>query len=858
MEAEASLPSAGPPLLALEDVKARGGELRQLLQRRPFTAGTEARRLELRSQLEQLLLSSYEEAVAADVDVVLWKVVTYQLIGEYRRRIALKASALEEDSGSSRAHDELKIIIAAFQRYLADSTLFYRGLITKVEELFCLSRVRHALRLSEANSPDSLDLELIALQRSLRAEQEEHKSVMSCHRWLVVLGDLERYHRSIPGIGEEELQHHRDAAVRCYHAAIFLKPTNGNPHNQLAVIACRDGNELEQLYHYCRSLACREPFPTALENMRLVFKNNEDMFLAVQKNRQKNKFSKKKKSRPVAVTAVQPTPKMDKLAYFLLEFVRLHGVLFMKDGVRELDTLRAATLRDYEAVLKRDLVSELTLLQLFAINIFACNNAKWHPEAPTRQGASVKKTSPNVQKLALKFTVEFVQLTITRAVRSQNTSKYLGSLTAFFEWLVHHPQVIKLGTKHYQRCWTLLWKSACQLFSNVAASRYITAEFTELMKRREGLPLLAEELELRGFLHLEAAHALLPFVSTFAAVPSTLSRQDLPRAMRPTKLLLLAIELASPPLSVINFEEAEEGVSFFLQKAGGSEEATKQARGHKRPGATVPEGARGPKPTKLSKKAFREQKRAAAATAATTSAVDQLRADAPAFQPGQGSIVAAGSAMEPQGTIGSGRIPSLGGQSEHLMELSREEWFFSGMEVGAGPGVEEATAAAAATSSAAVAAVLPGPVASAAIAAPTTPLSLFGAADCSGGPFGRLLHESKRGADADMEEASVSQCGEQQDPGSAVAAVWTSLISSEPEEPHSFFSGLSEGGQPFSAPPPEPARSAAISSASIWGWNGSSTTSSSGWPGEGSSEHKQVPLEPIVEREVPYVDWSGK
>jgi hypothetical protein len=36
-----------------------------------------------------LLLTSYEEAVAADVDVVLWKVVTYQLIGEYRKRIAV-------------------------------------------------------------------------------------------------------------------------------------------------------------------------------------------------------------------------------------------------------------------------------------------------------------------------------------------------------------------------------------------------------------------------------------------------------------------------------------------------------------------------------------------------------------------------------------------------------------------------------------------------------------------------------------------------------------------------------------------------------------------------------------------------
>lgn len=274
--------------------------------------------------------------------------------------------------------------------------------------------------------------------------------MLSCHRWLVVLGDLERYHRAIPGLGEDERLRHRDAAIRCYNAALFLKPANGNPHNQLAVIASRDGNELEQLYHYCRSLACKDPFPTALENMRLVFKNNEEMFLAVQKNLQKKKFSKKKGRAATVRQESAQAPKLDKLSYFVVEFVRVHGILFMKDDVRELDTLRAAVLRDYEAVLKRDLVTELMLLQLHAVNLFSCNNAKWHPEVPARQGANANKPSPNVQRLALKFTVEFVHLTIAKAVRSQDSSKYLGSITAFFEWLVHHPQVCFPTRTHTQ------------------------------------------------------------------------------------------------------------------------------------------------------------------------------------------------------------------------------------------------------------------------------------------------------------------------------------------------------------------------------------------------------------------------
>lgn len=359
------------------------------------------------------------------------------------------------------------------------------------------------------------------------------------------------------------------------------------------------------------------------------------------------------------------------------------------------------------------------------------------------------------------------------------------------------------------------------------------------MKHREGLPLLAEELELRGFLHLEAAQAVLPIVSTYAAVPSTLSRQDLPRAMRPTKLLLLAKALASPPLSFINCKEEEQGLVFLQQKPGPSERAVKEAGTNKRPGSTVPDGARGPKPKKLSKRALREQKQVAAAevppVSSSAGVVTNAAKEEPVFQPGQGSIVEAGYSSEPQGTIGSERAPAAGeGPAEELMELSREEWFFSGMEVAAGPGADEASAAAAATSSSAIAAVLPEVAAglSPPVAVTAVPLSLFGAADSSASAFGRLLHDCKGGGDVVMEETGESQADGEEDAGPSVASVWTSLISPEPEEPHSFFSGLTEGTRPFNSPGSlKPVRSPSLGSASIWGWNGPTTSTSAGWPG---------------------------
>jgi len=853
--AEPSAPSSLPEL-PIQDAKQRASEVRQLLQKKPFNAATEARRIELRSQLEQLLVTRYDEAVEKDIDVMLWKVATYQLIGEYRRRIALRAAEVEEDSSNARAQEELTRVVVAFTRYLADSTRFYRGLITKMEELFSLERVRHALRMTEPAEQDSLDLELVVLQRKLNAEKEEHRSVVSCHRWLVVLGDLARYRRAIPGLEEEERRRHTEAAVRCYGAAAFLKPTNGNPHNQLAVIACRNGNELEQLYHYCRSLACREPFATALENLRLVYKNNEELFSVAQLNLDLRKRAQKRKG---AKRAGAGPPKPDKLSLFLLEFVRVHGILFTRTGVRQLEALRPATLRDYETALKRDLVSERALLQLIAVNIFACTNVRWHPEEEAHAQPQPQKGKPNVQKTALKFTVEFMQLTINRAFRSQSSSKYLGPTTVFFEWIVHHPEVIKLGSKQDRRGWTFLWKSACQLFTNVAASRYISPEFTALMKRREGLPLLAEEQELRGFQQLEEAHAKLPIVSTYAAVPSTLSRQDLPRAMRPTKLLLLAQALAAPPLSLISYEE-DEGLFYHRQRPGSAPD-TAGGQGQKRQAAPAGDGARGGKAKKLSKRAAREQKQATAAAGSPSlslplspSAAASASAEESAFSPGQGPIVEE-RASGAHSAIGSGRAAST---------EEAEQWLFGGMRVAEeGPGAAAAAAAAAAISSSAAAAVLPGPAdtraesaeVSAAASAAAPPLSLFGA-PAAAGHFGCLL----RDGDAVMAEPRQESAAGLKSL-SAPTSVWGALVTPEPEAPHSFFSALVEGTHPFnSAPAAKTTRSPSLGTASIWGWDPAAAPSS-GWPGDRPTTEeepqKEEPSAPAAES-TPYIDWNAR
>nr|XP_027112028.1 protein SMG7L-like isoform X2 [Coffea arabica] len=93
------------------------------------------------------------------------------------------------------------------------------------------------------------------------------KCQFACHRFLICLGDLARY---------GELCKKQDAskwsvAFTYYLEASRIWPASGNPHNQLALLATYVGDAFLALYHCTRSLAVKEPFPDAWNNLMLLF-----------------------------------------------------------------------------------------------------------------------------------------------------------------------------------------------------------------------------------------------------------------------------------------------------------------------------------------------------------------------------------------------------------------------------------------------------------------------------------------------------------------------------------------------------------------------------------------------------------
>ena len=92
----------------------------------------------------------------------------------------------------------------------------------------------------------------------------------SCHRCLVHLGDLARYKELHSERARKDWSH----AVDFYHQALDVVPSNGLPHNQLAVLATYIDAECVAIYRYARSLLVSQPSITADANLVLLFKHN--------------------------------------------------------------------------------------------------------------------------------------------------------------------------------------------------------------------------------------------------------------------------------------------------------------------------------------------------------------------------------------------------------------------------------------------------------------------------------------------------------------------------------------------------------------------------------------------------------
>ncbi|KAJ3174664.1 hypothetical protein HDU87_007036 [Geranomyces variabilis] len=251
-------------------------KLRYLLKRPAsdgvFSEDVLQARVELRDALAVQILQNSDAVAAAsgkeeDLEGNLWKVAHYKIIEEFRKAEKGVYSRAKR-AGQAADRNELRLLTAHFRRFLSEATAFYARFICRLHRTFNLRGEAIATIIKQLSFAVGIDAEdesiVVATPVSDAAAS---RALKACHRSLIYLGDLARYR-----------EHHADrkatnwsAAVMFYNMAIRLIPENGNPYNQLAVIASHLGDELRAMECYTRSLAAERPFATASENLQILF-----------------------------------------------------------------------------------------------------------------------------------------------------------------------------------------------------------------------------------------------------------------------------------------------------------------------------------------------------------------------------------------------------------------------------------------------------------------------------------------------------------------------------------------------------------------------------------------------------------
>ncbi|OWZ19701.1 hypothetical protein PHMEG_0006010 [Phytophthora megakarya] len=463
---------------AYVELVALDKQLRDLLRADPSNVrDANALRQRLIGAATRLADASPAFAARKEVEQALWKPCFYRRIEDFRRRIRKAAADRADRATFARVSSD-------FQQFLSDAAAFYAHL-----------------------------RDVFATDARCRA---------NLHRCFVFLGDLARY---------RELHSHKakknfGAAEALYHRALSVQPDNGNPHNQLAVLATYVEAETVAVYRYCRSLLTSQPFTTAEENLALLFERSRQRPLAA----------------PMPFNAASSKDKSAFLKSCLHRLTRMHGILFALSTTATGDAATPVYPREMEAVLFKDMrtllqagvVGDALLLKVVVTNLFCIIRASdSRAQAPPLEDAlrlAIRTVTSVMEFLLESLDVKAKAGDGKSKDQTLTTFRLVGPVTVFCDYLELHPDML-------EKLEQLLVHRQKKLYSDVANDQgartdQFAAVFLETLAKlvnharirelyaplvasaqqnvdevpsavREQQRLLKESLELRGFAPLE-------------------------------------------------------------------------------------------------------------------------------------------------------------------------------------------------------------------------------------------------------------------------------------------------------------------------------------------------------------------
>ncbi|KNE64614.1 hypothetical protein AMAG_19255 [Allomyces macrogynus ATCC 38327] len=241
-------PSPPAPELTLAELEA---EYRRLLSTTdPLVQATQDARARLCNAYQRQMLADPCAAVADELEAKMWKTAFYRTMDEYRKQLKTvrrnpKPSGTSSTVTTAARRNLLAQLESDFRAFTHEAIGSYHHLVVDLRHAYELPL---SLGLGDPAPTNARTDGLDAAQRDA--------AVLLCFRSLIYLGDLARYREQLLNDGAAPSL---AVAHEYYMQAQALIPFNGNPHNQLAILAASKRHDLDAVYHYLRSMLAPHP-----------------------------------------------------------------------------------------------------------------------------------------------------------------------------------------------------------------------------------------------------------------------------------------------------------------------------------------------------------------------------------------------------------------------------------------------------------------------------------------------------------------------------------------------------------------------------------------------------------------------
>ncbi|XP_048845499.1 nonsense-mediated mRNA decay factor SMG7 isoform X1 [Brienomyrus brachyistius] len=335
-----------------------------------------------------------------------------------------------------------------------------------------------------------------------------------CQHCLVHLGDIARY------------RNQTSQAESYYRHAAQLVPSNGQPYNQLAILASSKGDHLSTIFYYCRSIAVKFPFPAASTNLQKA-------------------LSKALESRDEVKTKWS-------VSDFIKAFIKFHGHIYLSRSLEKLSGLRERLEDQFQMLILQKAFSSQQLVHITVINLFGLHHLRDYGSEADEQNFSPDEQISWVQLLAL--FMSFLGVMCSRAVLNKNSVEILGecplpAIKVSLDWLKLRPRVFNespVDKKQYIWSWLVAILNSFQPKEDDVSCPSV-------------LPL-PEEFELQGFLALRPALRALDFSKGHQSINGD---KGLPSRARHQRLINLGKWVADNQPGLIQYQ-INEGLILFL------------------------------------------------------------------------------------------------------------------------------------------------------------------------------------------------------------------------------------------------------------------------------------------------------